>query len=87
MTSASISRRMANLIRPRPESPSCLTVDEWMNHVEKKIEASASNGGGSGGQLVPSVYRAEIAARLRAAGYRVHESAEHNDHLSIHWAD
>lgn len=87
MISASIARRIANLIRPRSVSPSCLSISEWMDHVESKIEETARSGLGSGGQFVPSVYRAEIVARLRAAGYLVHESANYSNHLSIHWED
>lgn len=86
MIPASIVRRIANLVSPRVNS-TCLTIDEWMDRITNKIEQTARGGGGSGGQSMPSVYRAEIAARLRAAGYKVYESADDATHLSIHWED
>ncbi len=87
MISASIARRITNLVRPRVSSSTCLTIDEWMDFVTDYIEKLAKGGSGSGGQFVPPIYRAEIAARLRVAGYRVHETTSHDNHLSIHWED
>ena len=85
MIKASLARRISHLVRPRPDADPCLTIDEWMTHVESKIRATSQSGLDSGGQFVPATYRTEIAARLRAAGYRVHETVDHCDHLSIHW--